>query len=180
MGYRAIGAEVERVGHVNEPVGHSNIRAFTQCWLIKRGPMRGVARSSARSQTTPAYELATQTIPTASSASPTGSGREMWLPPQHGTKLHVAQKYAAAGLRFATEEVEHYLKWRGISQLLLDRDGVIFSHGNLFFLIPDRAFASSEDRLAFIRDVHERLGERARALSEKHVSVVLKQPSPAS
>jgi len=84
------------------------------------------------------------------------------------------------GLRFATEEVEHYPKWRGISQLLLDRDGVIVSHGNLFFLIPDRAFASTEDRLAFIRDVHGRLGERAQALSEKHVSAVLKQPSAAS
>src|SRR5262249_10413848 len=84
------------------------------------------------------------------------------------------------GLRFATEEVEHYLKWRGISQLLLDRDGVIVSHGNLFFLIPDRAFADSEDKLAFIRDVHGRLGERARSISERHVSAVLKQPSPAA
>jgi len=45
------------------------------------------------------------------------------------------------GLRFATEEIEYYLKWRGISQILVDHDGVIVSHGNLFFLVPDRAFA---------------------------------------
>ena len=82
------------------------------------------------------------------------------------------------GLRFATEEVEHYLKWRGISQLLLDHDGVIVSHGNLFFLIPDRAFASTEDRIAFIR-VHERLGERARSISEKNVSAFLKLEAPS-
>jgi len=84
------------------------------------------------------------------------------------------------GLRFATLEVEHYLKWRGISQILLDHDGVIVSHGNLFFLIPDRAFAGPAERLAFIRDVYGRLGERARSISEKHVSAVLKPSSPAA
>jgi len=83
------------------------------------------------------------------------------------------------GLRFATQEVEHYLKWRGISQILLDHDGVIVSHGNLFFLIPDRAFAGSDERLAFIRDVYGRLGDRARSISAKHVGSVLKQPSGA-
>src|SRR5262245_57111937 len=46
------------------------------------------------------------------------------------------------GLRFVTEEVEHYLKWQGISQLLLEHDGVVVSHGNLFFLVPDDAFPS--------------------------------------
>ena len=41
------------------------------------------------------------------------------------------------GLRFATEEIEYYLKWRGISQILLDHDGIIVSHGTFsirFFL----------------------------------------------
>jgi hypothetical protein len=78
------------------------------------------------------------------------------------------------GLRFATEEVEHYLKWPGISQLLLERDGVVVSHGNLFFLIPNQAFQSADDRVAFIRDVYNRLGERARAISNRYVSGVLK------
>jgi len=84
------------------------------------------------------------------------------------------------GLRFATEEVEYYLKWLGISQILIDHDGVIISHGNLFFLIPDRAFAGPGDRLAFIRDVYGRLGERARSISEKHISAVLKRSSPVA
>jgi hypothetical protein len=83
------------------------------------------------------------------------------------------------GLRFATEEVEHYLKWRGISQLLLDHDGVVVSHGNLFFLIPNHAFASAEERVTFIRDVYGRLGERARSISNKHVSTVLKEGAQA-
>ena len=78
-----------------------------------------------------------------------------------------------SGLRFLTEEVEYYLKWRGISQMLLDHDGVVVSHGNLFFLIPDRAFASPEDRVLFIRQVYGRLGERARSISERHLSAVL-------
>ena len=57
--------------------------------------------------------------------------------------------------------------------IFLDRDGVIVSHGNLFFLIPDRAFANPEDRLAFIQDVYDHLGERARSISEKHVGALL-------
>jgi hypothetical protein len=87
-----------------------------------------------------------------------------------------------SGLRFATEEIEYYLKWRGISQILLDHDGVIVSHGNLFFLVPDRAFANPDERLGFIHDVYGRLGERARAISEKHVGAALKADvaSPAA
>ena len=79
------------------------------------------------------------------------------------------------GLRFATEEVEHYLKWPGISQLLLEPDGVVVSHGNLFFLIPNQAFQSADDRVAFIRDVYDRLGERARSISRRYVSGLLKK-----
>jgi len=78
------------------------------------------------------------------------------------------------GLRFATDEVEHYLKWRGISQLLLEPDGVVVSHGNLFFLIPNQAFASTDDRAAFIRDVYDHLGERARSISHRYVSSLLR------
>jgi hypothetical protein len=29
------------------------------------------------------------------------------------------------GLRFVTDEVEHYLKWRGIGQILVEHDGVV-------------------------------------------------------
>jgi hypothetical protein len=43
-------------------------------------------------------------------------------------------------LRFVTDEVEHSIKWRGISQILVERDGAIASHGN-------------QERLTFIRDV---------------------------
>jgi len=91
----------------------------------------------------------------------------------------ITMKQDEGGLRFITEEVEHYLKWRGLSQMLLDRDGVVVSHGNLFFLIPDRAFAGPEDRLAFIREVYGRLGERARSISEKHVTLALTQAASA-
>ena len=33
------------------------------------------------------------------------------------------------GLRFATDEIEYYLKWPGISQMLMEHDGVAVSHG---------------------------------------------------
>jgi hypothetical protein len=78
------------------------------------------------------------------------------------------------GLRFVTDEVEHYLKWRGIGQILVEHDGVVVSRGNLFFLVPDAAFASAEERLSFIRDVYDHLNASARAISEKHVRAVLK------
>jgi len=77
------------------------------------------------------------------------------------------------GLRFATASIEYYVKWRGISQLLLERDGVVVSHGGLFWLIPDAAFHGAAERRAFIQDVYGHLGETARARSEKQVRAVL-------
>ena len=77
------------------------------------------------------------------------------------------------GVRFATPEIEHYLKWPGISQMLVERDGIVVSHGNLFFLVPDTAFATPAERLDFLRSVWDRLGEQARALSDKHVTPTL-------
>ena len=77
------------------------------------------------------------------------------------------------GLRFATPEIEHYLKWPGISQMLVEHDGVVLSHGALFYLVPDNAFSGAAERLAFVRDVYGRLGESARAISERHVRAAL-------
>lgn len=79
------------------------------------------------------------------------------------------------GLRFSTDEVEHYLKWKGISQMILERDGIAVSHGSLFFLVPDTAFASAAERLAFIRDVYARLGKQAQAISRKHLGLALEE-----
>jgi len=77
------------------------------------------------------------------------------------------------GLRFATDQVEYYLKWPGISQMLMERDGVAVSHGSLFFLIPDGAFANVQERNAFVGEVFGRLGGEARGRSEKHIRHVL-------
>lgn len=79
------------------------------------------------------------------------------------------------GLRFSTDEVEHYLKWKGICQMILEEDGVAVSHGSLFFLVPDAAFADAAERLAFIRDVYARLGRDAQAISLKHIRPALEQ-----
>jgi hypothetical protein len=85
----------------------------------------------------------------------------------------VRLKQDDGGLHIITDDIEYYLKWRGLTQMLLERDGIVVSHGNLFFLIPDRAFAGPAERLAFIRDVYGRLSESARAISEKHLRSVL-------
>lgn len=85
--------------------------------------------------------------------------------------IHFTQE--DGGLRIATAAIEYYLKWPGITQLLLETDGVAVSHGNLFWLVPNSAFASGEDRLAFIREVYDRLSDKAKAISEKHVRTAL-------
>ena len=77
------------------------------------------------------------------------------------------------GLRFATSQIEYYVKWQGISQVLMDRDGVAISHGGLFFLIPDSALVDLSERNALVRDVFGRLGPEARDRSEKHIRPVL-------
>jgi hypothetical protein len=77
------------------------------------------------------------------------------------------------GIRIATDDIEYVLKWRGISQLLIEHDGVVLSHGSLFWLVPDAAFSDPAERLGFIRDVYERLSDKARAMSERHVGPLL-------
>lgn len=79
----------------------------------------------------------------------------------------------AGGLRFETSQIAYSVKWNGISQLLLEPDGVVFSHGSLFFLVPDSAFADLKERNALIRDVFERLGPEARERSESFIRPVL-------
>ena len=94
----------------------------------------------------------------------------------------VRLKQDDGGLHVITDDIEYYLKWQGLTQMLLERDGVVVSHGSLFFLIPDKAFASAAERLSFIRDVYGRLSESAKALSEKHLRPALtesKAPAPA-
>jgi len=78
------------------------------------------------------------------------------------------------GLRIAQEAIEYYLKWQGITQMLVEHDGVVVvSHSILPFLVPDAAFADAGQRLAFIRDVYGRLGDKARSASDKYIRPML-------
>lgn len=77
------------------------------------------------------------------------------------------------GLRIATDDIEYYLKWHGISQMLMEKDGVVVSHGTLFFLIPDAAFHDKAERQSFIRDIYGRLSDEARKRSENRIAPVL-------
>lgn len=77
------------------------------------------------------------------------------------------------GLRFATPQVEYFVKWNGISQMLVEPDAIVFSHGSLFFPVPDTAFADAAERDGLVRDVFGRLTETARQRSEKFIRPVL-------
>jgi hypothetical protein len=88
-------------------------------------------------------------------------------------QLDVRLRRDDGGIRIATDEIEYYLKWPGISQMMMEHDGVVVSHGNLFFLIPDSAFADTQERNAFVREVFGRLGEAAQNRSETSMHAVL-------
>lgn len=77
------------------------------------------------------------------------------------------------GIRIGTDSIEFYLKWAGISQLLIEPDGVVVSHGAMFWLIPNVAFASPAERLEFISEIYGRLSDRARSISEHQIRPVL-------
>lgn len=77
------------------------------------------------------------------------------------------------GVHIATDEIEYYLKWRGISQMLMEPDGVVLSHASLFFLVPDAAFQNAEERNAFVREIYGRLSPEAQARSEKNLHAIL-------
>jgi hypothetical protein len=79
------------------------------------------------------------------------------------------------GLRFATDQIEHYLKWHGMTQMWLEPDGVVVSSGALAMLIPNTAFSDAAARLAFIRDVYARLSEQAKARSERDMRIALNE-----
>ena len=85
----------------------------------------------------------------------------------------VSLQQDTGGLRFATTDIEYYVKWAGISQIFLEHDGVVVSHGSMFFLVPDTAFSGEAERNAFIRDVYGRLSDIARERSEKFIRPVL-------
>ena len=77
------------------------------------------------------------------------------------------------GLRFATDQVEYYLKWQGISQMLMERDGVAVSHGCALLLDPRRRFREVQERNAFVRRRVRTDGREAqRPQREAHASLL--------
>lgn len=79
------------------------------------------------------------------------------------------------GLRIVTTEIEYLVKWQGIHQLFVVRDGIMVLAGNLLFAVPNVAFPTLEEKRTFLQDVYSRLSEKARSLSEKEVRAVIGQ-----
>jgi len=92
----------------------------------------------------------------------------------------ITLKKEDGGLRFATEEAEYYLKWPGITQMLVEPDGAVISHGSLFFLVPNAVFETDAERLGFIRDVYAQLKPEAKTLSKPHIEPVLAASASSS
>lgn len=79
----------------------------------------------------------------------------------------------ATGLRIATPQIEYFVKWHGLSQILLEPDGVVLSHGGLFFVVPNEAFTDFGERDAFVRDVFGRRSDEAKDRSKAFVRVLI-------
>lgn len=84
------------------------------------------------------------------------------------------------GLRFATPDVEYFVKWNGMSQMMMVPDGVVVSHGSLFFLIPSTAFSDEGERIAFVRDVYSRLNPAAVERSEDFMRALIETAPSAT
>jgi hypothetical protein len=82
----------------------------------------------------------------------------------------------ADGLRIGTKSIEYYLKWAGIAQVLIEPDGLVVSHGNLFFFIPNSAFASLAERDMLAREIFDNLGQDAKDRSVAHLGSALVDP----
>lgn len=85
----------------------------------------------------------------------------------------VTFRQEAGGLRIGTNNVEYFFKWAGIAQLLIEPDGLVFSHGNLFFFVPNSAFASLGERDALAREIFANLGQDAKDRSVAHLPPAL-------
>ena len=49
------------------------------------------------------------------------------------------------GLRFETDGAEYFVKWREITGLWLEPDGIVVALYQAYFFVPDDAFASREE-----------------------------------
>lgn len=85
----------------------------------------------------------------------------------------VSLRQEPEGLRFATPDIEYLVKWNGMSQMMTVPDGVVVSHGSLFFLIPNTEFADDGERPAFVRDVYCRLNPAVVERSEAFMRPLL-------
>ena len=82
------------------------------------------------------------------------------------------------GLKIVSSEIEYLVKWQGIHQLFVVRDGIVILAGNLLFVVPNVAFPTLEEKRTFLQDVYSCLSEKARSLSEKDVRAVLNHDTP--
>ena len=79
------------------------------------------------------------------------------------------------GVRFESSTLDYFLKWAGIREIYMEPDGPVLAHGTFYFLIPNDAFASEQQRVGFLRHILARLEPEAREKSERQLADALAQ-----
>lgn len=75
------------------------------------------------------------------------------------------------GLRLSTAMIDYIVKWPGIYEVQRARDGIVLVHGGtLFFFIPDEAFTSPANRVAFLDYLERGLTPEALTRSAKELA----------
>jgi len=130
--------------------------------------------SSCRSQATQAAGLQVWPMPYSanSSTGPCGPPFSQAAASSSGRRRRSKKarlRQDAGGLHIATSSIEYYLKWAGIAQILIEPDGLVFSHGNLFFFVPNDAFSTLSERDGLASEVFAKLGKEAQDRSVAHL-----------
>lgn len=89
------------------------------------------------------------------------------------TDAEIRFRQGSDGLRISTRDIEYHIKWSGIAQVLIEPDGLVVSHGNIFFLVPNNAFNSLAERDDLIGEIFAKLDAKAKARSLPHVRHLL-------
>jgi hypothetical protein len=81
---------------------------------------------------------------------------------QHPAEVNVRLSPEDGGLRFETDDAEHFIRWRGVTKLWVEPDGIVLANYQFFYFIPDVAFDSREEKIALMQVIYDNIGENAR------------------
>lgn len=90
-----------------------------------------------------------------------------------GSEVPIRLVADSDGLRFIRNRSEYYLEWDGIDEIWMEKDGIVISANNCFNLIPDAAFENETEKLAFLRNVFDRINDVAQSRTRRYLKNTL-------